>query len=83
MTSQVATLPGNGVLLPRWAWGLVAGVLFLLGTSFTGWLGYVSATQSRTREEVAQMRAQMQAIDQRLERIEKLLDRLLEGAARR
>ncbi|GEM_PF-7001048 len=73
---------GNGVYLPKWAWGLIAGVLFLLGTAATGWLSYVSATQSSTREDVAEMRGQLKAISERLSRIEQTLDRLYERVGR-
>ncbi len=73
--------PGNGVLLPRWAWGLIAAALSSLVLGAAGWLTYVSTSQANTREDVAEMRAEVRAINQRLERIEKRLDKFLERLA--
>ena len=74
--------PGNGVLLPRWAWALVAAVLVGLGAGAAGWLSYVSATQSSLRERAAQLQADVRNLDRRLERIEHRLDELLKRLER-
>ena len=79
MNSQaIATHAANGVYVPRWAWGLIAAVLVGVLTGAAAWLSYVSTTQSDTRESVAELRAELRAVNDRLRRIEQQLDRLFQ-----
>jgi len=83
MKAEHSLYAPNGVYLPKWAWGLVVGVLSTFGLGAVGWLSYVSTSQASTREEVAEMRAELRGLYQRLDRIEARLDKLLEEIKRR
>jgi len=77
-----ASRPANGIYIPKWAWGLIAGTLFTLLTGAVGWLSYIAGMQNSIRESVAALKAAQELTNRRLDRIEKQLDDLIRRSAR-
>ena len=81
-SQSVAAIGHNGVVLPKWAWGLIAALLFTMFTGAVGWLSYIAGMQNSIRESVAALKASQELTNQRLDRIEKQLDDLIRRSNR-